>query len=495
MFQRGKLHHCALVAAVITALVTPYSSYAFFDMLSSAIPIAACINSPKIPFMENDPPTEKAEQGMEKCKDPASNVVDNQEMDKNFKAKCEEGEISGVASESEDVSAIVYTLAFGACLSECIYPYSGGTVCTIGTLAGVAADLAGAANVAAKAEQSIGFLMQGGVTIGADVMIGGSVGNTVGKMFGGDEAADKVAKVGEENTKAVQEAKDKQQSEDRKAACISTALNAAMAIGRACKAKDFNAQSIKSFEEASDLHKEETISNMAAAASSDGSEKGGPRGGQQLEPGNPRATVAKKTKQSAADDKMKALEANAALGPVAQAFENRTGKPASEVLNRMAAGQHPLMAAAETIGGNEAIQAAAQLAAHAKEIQEVFNEEMGQMEAKGSMPSFESTGRSSKPLAQDSGMPDIAGMMAAFMPKTATKEKAPQGATGANLRAPAAAKVSSDGFHAPERSLFEIVGSRYHMVARRVLEDGPSNSMPSAPQPASLVPKNPYLGK
>lgn len=200
------------------------------------------------------------------------------------------------------------------------------------------------------------------------------------------------------------------------------------------------------------------------------------------------------------DRGLEELAAEAGQTQVLRNFENVTGKPISELEERVKAGMPPLFAAAQMASGAigaEGAQAGMSLAATASQLAPEFKDEFDAADKKFGMTdrAFDSlTGRSGgHGSSGDSGMPDLGALMAGLMPKKPGGRGAAKNPNQIAFgpRGPAASQINRDGFHPPTRSIFEVVGARYQMVAGALL----SGSTVLDGKPVSLLPANPYLRK
>lgn len=199
-------------------------------------------------------------------------------------------------------------------------------------------------------------------------------------------------------------------------------------------------------------------------------------------------------------EKLAELAAEAKFKPLYDQFEKDSKKPVSELFDRTLAGQNPVAAAADMMSGTlgaEGTTAAMQLAAGSEQLKDQLKEEFAAYDAKkgaaddGGYASAGGGGR--RPAKSGGGMPDIAALMAGLMPGQPGAEKKDQaqgaGSLGFGKLTPGT-KLNNEGFHMPQRSIFEIVDARYQMLSPRFLG---GDTVAAPRDPASMMPKNPYL--
>jgi hypothetical protein len=203
-------------------------------------------------------------------------------------------------------------------------------------------------------------------------------------------------------------------------------------------------------------------------------------------------------KQAKTSDSIASSLATGAFAPAIKDFEKLTGVSAKQLADKVAAGAPPIetvMQAATAAPGAENAVDGITKGVEISRDQNKINDAM--MQAKVKLPDY---GFESSTLARhdsggggDSG-PDMNAMMAGMMGML-NPQKAAQGPQGPQTTAakPVAKPVqTSDGFHLPDKSLFEVVGLRYQIVANDFLS-GRNLLHENHSQAPSLVPTNPYL--
>jgi hypothetical protein len=202
--------------------------------------------------------------------------------------------------------------------------------------------------------------------------------------------------------------------------------------------------------------------------------------------------------QQKTSDKIASSLATGAFGTTSKAFEKLTGVSGKQLADAVASGVKPLEAVAQA--ATAAGQMDSDIAAKAVAISQnegKLNDAMAQAKIPLSDTGFESTPMASKGGGGGGGDNDMANMMGAMMGMLNPQK----GAAGPHGPAPAApAPVAkpvqtSDGFHLPDKSLFEVVGLRYQIVANDFLNGKTITHEGQQQQAPSLVPSNPYLKK
>lgn len=179
-----------------------------------------------------------------------------------------------------------------------------------------------------------------------------------------------------------------------------------------------------------------------------------------------------------------------------KALETVTGMNAENVAERLMNGESPMMVGMAAVDGNSA-EAANLMAMHQNKdkLLEVAKEEIAATSPKGQDTQFETAGPRGRKIASksDDGL-DMNAIMAAFMPKQ--PQQGPPGAKAVNLTPRAAApSANSEGFHSADRSLFDVVGTRYQLLQKRFLAGEKVGNDKPAPSGPTTLPKNLYLRK
>lgn len=174
----------------------------------------------------------------------------------------------------------------------------------------------------------------------------------------------------------------------------------------------------------------------------------------------------------------------------------QVGGPTPEALaQHLMNGETPMVAAAATLGSNlgESASALSAFEQNKDKMMDIAKSELEKISPTSSKAiEFASTsGGKPKHSNHDDGMPDLNALMAQFLKKPEAPKSQAAARSVAGAPAPATlARTDGDGLHPKDRSLFEIVDTRYQLVQKRFLDGqsvGTGAGMPS------ILPKNPYL--
>ncbi len=403
-------------------------------------------------------------------------------------------ELNNEQAKAEAISAGVYGLATAVCTLECFYPLSGGTACHVGVAAGVASDVLGVVMVSEKAKVAMDKFKSTLPVVGlvGAAKITGLVGFEKEGFYGNEKYFDKQGKeltkkpdgnYYDKSGKKYEVDKTKKQ-DGNKQACTEAITAGAMATFRFISYKQAKAR-------AEQRTPQEAVTHTAIQASSSNLPTSGvgPRATQaeaQARTGSLESEVA-----DSSGEKLASSAAEAGFGQALKNFEDFTGKPSSELFDRILAGENPVAAATSMAGsklGGEAGSWAAGLAQNTQALEEALSEEAKAALAQNTDAGFTGSGGSnarSPAQGDDMGLSAITEMMAGLLPKKDSKEgpKGPQA-----LQFSRQPQATSEGFHPPTRSLFEIVDSRYQKLSFDFLAGKTSPSSPG-------MPSNPYLKK
>ncbi|MEW6057654.1 MAG: hypothetical protein AB1540_13665 [Bdellovibrionota bacterium] len=412
---------------------------------------------------------------------------------------CHGVEVKRAAVDAQYVSAGAYAAASTVCLTECLListgigMATGSAACSWSGVAAMGADVTASAVVLSKGKQAMRNIMVAVPTVIGGVMFLDDKDGFFNMDFGGPEEVDpnnlpKDQTLEEAQKKAQEEYAKKAQS----AACWGAATNAAQAAVRGGNIFLINKEVENDLLSTFDIPKTEVVgANLGSASPSTATGKHDAPTQMSPQTGNPIKSAAGKP----SGEKLAESAVNAGQGPLLKHFENLTGKPAHELFDRIVGGQPPLLAATEMASGalgESGVSAALQLHAASGDIAEKLGEEVTKKDVIAQQV-FEhsSASRSGGKSSGGPVMPDLQSLIGALMPKKTDAAKA-QGPTGPKLAAHQVAQVQAQGLHVPEESLFEVVRSRYHLVAPKFLA---GDAITSGRNPASFLPTNIYLRK
>lgn len=391
---------------------------------------------------------------------------------------CHEAEVSEVAGQGQVVSAGVYAIATAICSAECAAVAlfgagSTGRACAFAGLGAMAADAAAGTLVGSKGKDIISPLLEALPGVGMQAM--GLMMSGAGSVIAGSAT----------------------EASGTQVACLGALLNAVQCGTRVLNAKASYDQAGSAYVKKLDLLSKNEELKVTASSSQVDPKKNGVVAQQ----GTPKMI---QNPGSGSSELNGATLAEAAAtgenGPLIRAFEQMTGKPASELYDKMLAGVPPILAAAEMTKdtlGEKGMATAADLNQASEPLATKFKDKFNELDKTAKPQSsiaFEASksGSSGATAKANSGMPDLGALMASLMPKQpGAKDQGPQGTKGVsfspNLRAPASA--DADGIHTAHQSIFDVVGARYQQVQNKFL----AGDAVISNKPVSLVPRNPYL--
>ena len=252
-----------------------------------------------------------------------------------------------------------------------------------------------------------------------------------------------------------------------------------------------------------------------------GSEGGGAATGGMLTPNEPKLLSGAGPDTKAAITPQ-GLAANMATGatldtPPMETLQNNSGLTPESVASGLLDGQSPMQIASTGTAAQNAATAGllTALDQNKDKFTELAKDTVGMAKPTEPQISFASSNPSrARASSSDSGF-DMGSLLSALMPKA--PEKTVVAVKAVKYRAPATDRLTADGLHPADRSLFEVVDARYADLNTRFLNGelqlsapaaaqvfgaGAGNAAsgvatgdaPSAPAPVSL-PKNPYLRK
>lgn len=192
-------------------------------------------------------------------------------------------------------------------------------------------------------------------------------------------------------------------------------------------------------------------------------------------------------------EQIAASAASAAFAPTFDVFEKTTGQSRQDLIDRIAEGQTPMLAAAEMSGALDAESATLlkELDQHKVELAETLKSKITDLPKNASIAFEGSGGSGSKFASSDLNFPDLSSLMASLNPQQPAAENGGRGVSALKSLEPSTPPTLKEGFHTAEKSIFEIVGSRYQKVSSDFL----SGRFQLKEEPASLIPVNPYLKK
>lgn len=376
---------------------------------------------------------------------------------------CNQAHVFEASAKSQAFAAKAYSVASVICLTECV-ANTGGTACLVSGLGAAAAETVNALRVKAASDTVMS-------------QIGGPLA-TAGLALGADKAG----------------------ASKRTQSCMAFGMNALQSTVRWANHGSSLESANESYRQKLEMMSQAPQLEMAKAP--DGTSNGASSNNGTDSTQNIGGINDSMTEKSAANAADKSFEENAAeMGqiPMLRAFEKLTGKPASGLDERINAGMPPLIAAADMAAGAlgpQGMQALSAFASQSDDLAAKMKPELDMLDKETGLAatSFESGGRAGSRAAasDDMAMPDLQAIMSQFMPQKPGEEKPNSNVAQVQYGArQLAAQTSERGIHAPARSIFDIVGSRYQLLSQKFLTG--ENIRTGAPQ--SLLPANPYLRK